>query len=96
MTPAVRYFLSSRAIQHWIPGEWPFTLGVLALSRSHLVGLPDPVSQYNWTTKGVWSSLTEEEALAKNLENDRYMQSNLRIARLRAGYWRNRLFTEYG
>lgn len=81
-TPETRYMLQEDLGTTWPKGEWPLTLGVLALSRGGVMGKwPHVGSLYDVSTGGIWSSLSQEQQEEANLNADLAMRRNVKILR---------------
>ena len=59
-------FLPHLLNRSWPRGEWPLTLACLAESGKRLAHVSEPVSQYNFTGQGIWSSLDAATRDEKN------------------------------
>lgn len=66
--------------QGWPRDEWSRTLAGLAESRGWICCVPMPVSQYNFTGIGVWSSLSQSERNERNNLADKKIRAMLPLS----------------
>ena len=59
----------------WPAGEWPRTLAILCLTGGSLVGIDKVVSRYNFAGNGVYSSLSQQQRLELNSQNNSQMRA---------------------